>query len=107
MTWYQLLDHDSGVSEALIERRVNELLQHHVGANDCRVVAETETMELGYLVTCDDRLHRRLQAHAKVQIVRPGELWKSLDVHCAPAHAMVPVRDNPLSAYDWWRLPDC
>ena len=81
MTWYQLLDHDSGVDEAIIERRVNELLSHHAGANDCRVVAETETMELGYLVTRDDRLHRRLQAHTKVRIVRPIDLWKSLDIH--------------------------
>jgi hypothetical protein len=102
-----LLDHDSGIAEAVIERRVKELLTHHAGANDCRVVAETETMELGYLVTRDDKLNRRLQAHTKVRIVRPTELWKSLDIHCAPAHAMVPAPDNPLRAYDWWRLPDC
>src|SRR3989442_13687000 len=76
MTWYQLLDHDSGVSETVIDRRVNELLRHHAGANDCRVVAETETMELGYLVTRDDKLNRRLQAHTRVRIVRPTELWK-------------------------------
>jgi hypothetical protein len=107
MTWYQLLDHDSGVAETVIERRVNELLRHHAGANDCRVVAETETMELGYLVTRDDRLRRRLQAHTKVRIVRPTELWNSLDIHCAPPQAMVPAPDNPLSAFDWWRLPDC
>jgi hypothetical protein len=107
MTWYQLLDHDSGVAEAIIQRRVNELLQHHTGANDCRVVAETETMQLGYLVTRDDRMHRRLQAHTQVRIVRPTELWKSLDIRCALAHAMVPAPDNPLRAYDWWRLPDC
>lgn len=107
MTWYQLLDHDSGVAEAVIERRVKELLKHHTGANDCRVVAETETMELGHLVTRDDKLNRRLQAHTKVRIVRPTELWKSLDIHCAPPHAMVPAPDNPLRAYEWWRLPDC
>jgi hypothetical protein len=107
MTWYQLLDHDSGVAEATIKRRTDELLGHHAGANDCRVVAETETMELDYLVTRDDRLHRHLQAHTRVQIVRPTQLWESLDIHCAPAHAMVPARDNPLTAYDWWRLPDC
>ncbi len=107
MTWYQLLDHDSGVAEGVIERRVNELLQHHAAATDCRVVAETETMELGYLVTRDDRLYRRLQARTKVRIVRPSEFWESLDIHCAPVHAMVPAAENPLSASDWWRLPDC
>jgi len=100
MTWYRLLDHDSDVAEAVIERRVNELLRHHTGANDCRVVAETETMKPGYLVTRDDRLNRRLQAHTKVRIVRPTELWNSLDIHCAPARAMVPAPDNPLRAYD-------
>jgi hypothetical protein len=107
MTWYQLLDHDSGVTDAIIERRVSELLQHHAGVSDCRVVAETETMELGYLVTRDDRLHRRLQGHTNVRIVRPTELWKSLDIHCVPPHAMVPAPENPLSACDWWRLPAC
>src|SRR5260221_2720996 len=38
MTWYQLLDHDSGVSETVIDRRVNELLRHHNGVNDCRLL---------------------------------------------------------------------
>ncbi|OFW36723.1 MAG: hypothetical protein A3F70_16620 [Acidobacteria bacterium RIFCSPLOWO2_12_FULL_67_14] len=107
MTWYQLLDHDSDASESAIERRMNELLRHHAGVKDCRVVAETEGMELGYLITRDDRLQGRLQAHTTVQIVRPTELWKSLGIDCAPPHAMVPAADNPLSAYHWWRLPDC
>jgi len=69
-------------------------------------MAETEIMQLGYLVTRDDRLNRRLQARTRVRIVRPTELWKSLDIHYAPAHAMVPAPDNPLNGYDWWRLPD-
>ncbi len=105
--WYQLLDHDSDAAESAIELRVNELLQHHGGVNDCRVVAETEAMKLDYLLTRDDRLKNRLQAFTKVQILRPAELWNSLDIKCAPPHAMVPAADNPLSAYDWWRLPDC
>jgi hypothetical protein len=46
-TWYQLLDHGSGVPASVIER-VKELLPHHAGLSDCRVVAETEAMELGY-----------------------------------------------------------
>jgi hypothetical protein len=107
MTWYQLLDHDSGVSEAVIQQRVEQLLQHHNAVNDCRVVAETEAMELSYVVTRDDKLHRRLQTHTPVQIVRPSELWTSLDIRCAPPHAMVPAPDNPLSAHHWWRLPAC
>jgi hypothetical protein len=106
-TWYQLLDHDSDVFESGIEQRVKELLPHHVGLSDCRVVAETEAMEIAYLMTRDDKLQRRLQAHTKVRIARPTELWASLGIDCAPPHAMVPAADNPLSAYDWWRLPDC
>ena len=108
ITWYRLLDHDSGVAEGVIQRRVNQLLPHHnKSVNDCRVLAETEAMELRYLVTRDGKLYRHLQAHTKVKIVRPVELWNSLDIHCAPPHALVPAPDNPLSAYDWWRLPDC
>ncbi len=106
-TWYQLLDHDSDVPESVIEQRVNELLPHHAGISDCRVVAETEAMEVGYLITRDDKLQRRLQAHTEVRMVRPTEMWASLGIDCAPPHAMVPAPDNPLSAYDWWRLPDC
>jgi hypothetical protein len=82
--WYQLLDHDSDVSESVMEQRVKELLPHHAGLSDCRVLAETESMELGYLITRDDKLQRRLQAHTKVRIVRPTELWASLGIDCAP-----------------------
>jgi hypothetical protein len=64
-------------------------------------------MELGYLITRDDKLQRRLQPHSKVRLVRPTELWASLGIDCAPPHAMIRAPDNPLSAYDWWRLPDC
>ena len=107
MTWYQLLDHDSGVSETVIDRRVNELLRHHNGVNDCRLLAEAETMEVACVLTRDDRLQRRLQAHAKIKILRPAELWNSLDIQCVPPHSMVPAPENPLSAYNWWRLPAC
>lgn len=95
MTWYQLLDHDSDAAEFAIERRVSELLQRHGGANDNRVVAETEAMELDYLITRDDRLKNRLQAFTKVRILRPTELWNALGIKCAPRHAMVPAPDNP------------
>jgi hypothetical protein len=64
-TWYQLLDHDSGVPESVIEQRVKELLPHHAGISDCRVVAETEAMELGYLIMRDDKLQKRLQRSHK------------------------------------------
>jgi hypothetical protein len=107
MTWYQLLDHDSDVYESIIERRVNELLPRHSGVSDCRVLAETEAMALGYLITRDNNLRKHLQALTKVQIVLPTELWASLGINCAPAHSMVPAPANPLSAYNWWRLPGC
>lgn len=105
-TWYQLLDNDSHVSKSAIEKRVNELLQYHTGFNDCRVAAETEAMDLDYLITRDDKFRRQLQPHTKLRIVRPTELWDSLGIDCAPERAIVPARDNPLSACDWWRLPD-
>jgi hypothetical protein len=66
----------------------------------------TSTMQLAFLVTCDDSLRRRLQSHTNVRIVRSTELWNSLNVNCAPPHAMVLAPKNPLSVYNW-RLPDC
>ena len=34
----------------MIQQRVNQLLQHYNGANDCRVVAETEAMEHSFRI---------------------------------------------------------
>ena len=49
-------------------------------------------------MTRDTQLRLRLQTVTKVQILRPTELWKSLDIRCAPPHSMVPAPDNSLSA---------
>jgi len=83
MTWYQLLDHDSGVDESVIAQGVNELLQHHKGFNNCRMLAEAEAMEVRCVLTRDDELQRRLQDHARIRILRPAELWESLNIRCA------------------------
>jgi len=50
------------VDDAIIDRRVSDLLRHYSGANDCRVIAETEAMQLEYLVSRDDKLSPRSSA---------------------------------------------
>jgi hypothetical protein len=81
----QLLDHDSDVPESAIEQRVKELLPYHAGLSDCRVVAETEAMELEYLSTRDDNFSGAFSLRRTCGLCdrsNCGHPWVSM---CAPA----------------------
>lgn len=86
-----------------LAKRTSDLLNHHTGHNDCKIVAECELMEVQTLVTCDERLHARLAKQTNVRIRFPTEYWASMDVARGSRPNRIPTCDNPMSRYSWWR----
>jgi predicted nucleic-acid-binding protein len=86
-----------------LEERVGELLRHHKGVNDCRVVAEAEVLGAPAVVTFDKRLKRHLRGHARVPIRYPSQQWKALGIPRGTPPVWMPRQDNPLYRHNWWR----
>lgn len=75
-----LQDMEPDASEQELAARTLELLAHHRGERDCRILAEAEAMRCQTLLTCDDVLTSRLRLMTSVQLLRPSQLWESLGV---------------------------
>ena len=103
---YLLQDQPLKVEPAVIDARVNELALHHPGRSDCRVVAEVELAQLPVLLSCDLRLISRLRVRARVDILRPSELWKALEIPVTANPLVEPATGHPLFDKTWWRFND-
>jgi hypothetical protein len=65
---------------AVVEQRTSELLRHHKGEKDCRIVAESELTEIITLLACDGDLLKNLRDKTSIQIRRLSEYWKQMGV---------------------------
>ncbi|MFH1674448.1 MAG: type II toxin-antitoxin system VapC family toxin [Pseudomonadota bacterium] len=88
----------------LVGSRVSALLAIHPMANDCRVLAEAEDLELDALLTYDKTFLQRLApASLTVALVTPAVYWARLGIPKGARPETVPHNRNPLSKESWWR----
>lgn len=87
-----------------VAKREAELMLQHPMANDCRIVAEAEDLQLHTLLTCDKNLMKRLSSVSlSVVLAKPSEFWLSLGISPGAKPHSIPHPTNPLSGQTWWR----
>jgi hypothetical protein len=72
--WVLLHDAPLDTPSKSLDIRASQLAAHHPGANDCRVVAESEASGVLALVTRDDDLIEDLRSHTKL-LLRGAVRW--------------------------------
>jgi hypothetical protein len=76
----------------------------HPKHNDCRILAESEELELQVLLTYDDDFRRRLSSVSPmVRLFTPCAYWDSLGIPKGAHTKISPHYTNPLSSQTWWR----
>ena len=101
---FLLEDVEPQESKATLDRRASDLSQHHRGFDDCRVVAEAESLGIKRLLSCDNDLIRDLNGNCRLTILRPSEFFASLALPPRARPRLVPTSRNPLAYETWWRV---
>lgn len=102
--WILLLDAPVDAPSDSLTARARQLASHHPGANDCRIVAESEASGVCSLVTRDDTLIANLQPHTKLLLQYPSLFWASLGISPGASPLFQPHTTNALAQVSWWRL---
>jgi len=94
------------ISDAeFVDERTDNLLKHHDGIADCRILAETEHGGLDVLLTYDDKFIRKMRnVQTHIRLCSPSEYWRTLNVLPGAKPDKVPHPTNPLARESWWRL---
>jgi hypothetical protein len=100
-----LLDAVPKPSALDVEVRVREFQQYHGGVDDCRLLAEADSMGIPHLLTFDHRFRRALESRAqRTRLLSPSEYWDSLGIRAGAEPKLSPHSSNPLSRESWWRI---
>lgn len=87
-----------------VKNRTTALLCVHAKVGDCKILAESEEIELDVLLTYDQRFLRRLgHSSASIRLMTPSAHWESLRLPHGAQPRTKPHQTNPLSTQTWWR----
>ena len=88
----------------VISGRVSSLNEHHVGLNDCAILAEAEDVGHDVLLSYDKKFLKGLAPYSsKVTLARPADYWERLNIRHGVRLDKAPHSINPLYYCDWWR----
>lgn len=87
---------------ATLNARTAELMLHHRGEADCRIVAECELMGVISLLTCDTSLLKNLKSRTIVKVCLPSEYWRLMAIPKGAQPVRIPHKTNPLAMRSWW-----
>ena len=87
-----------------VQKRADDLYQHHSKMGDCLVLAEAEDMQVDILLSCDNKFISRLSlVSERVRMMRPSEYWRDASVPKGAIPKIVPEASNPLYSNTFWR----
>lgn len=91
-------DHDE------VKRLVGCYSKYHKDAEDCRILAEAVTINLGVLLTNGKQFRSHLSNRVtSLRLERPSAYWQSLNIPRGDQPQREPHSTNPLSGETWWR----
>jgi predicted nucleotidyltransferase len=86
-----------------IEERAEVLRRFHGGADNCRILAETEAAGIAVLLTSDKTFVAKLGSHTMTWLASPSEFWSALSLPRGARPVIAPHPSNPLHDKTWWK----
>lgn len=101
-----LSDTDCNLKLNDIENKVKYYSKHHQGRknkDDCNILAEAELNKIDVLLTNDNAFQKNLKTFiTTVNILKPSEFWKTLNIPQGADLVIIPHPTNPLYLKKWW-----
>jgi len=86
-----------------VDRLQNVFRQYHAGANDCRILAEAQSLGIRALLSFDLDFRNHLCQHTSIDLLTPLEFWEQLGIPRGAPTVRSPDPTNPLGREVWWR----